>query len=73
MLLDARNITKQYRGTSILENVSFTIYDNQIIAIVGNNGSGKSTLLKMIAGLITPDNGSFMSSKQALNIGYVPE
>lgn len=73
ILLDARNITKQYRGTSILENVSFTIYDNQIIAIVGKNGSGKSTLLKMIAGLITPDNGSFMSSKQALNIGYVPE
>lgn len=72
-LLKAQNITKQYRGIKILDNVSFPIDHNQIIAIVGKNGSGKSTLLKMIAGLITPDHGSIIPSKQNLKIGYVPE
>lgn len=72
-LLNVQNITKQYRGMKILDNVSFPIYHNQIIAIVGKNGSGKSTLLKMIAGLIMPDHGSIIPSKQSLKIGYVPE
>ncbi|KOY82955.1 ATP-binding cassette domain-containing protein [Lysinibacillus macroides] len=44
-LLDVQNITKQYRGKKILENVSFSIYTNQIVALVGKNGSGKSTLV----------------------------
>ncbi|WP_342442843.1 ABC transporter ATP-binding protein [Lysinibacillus sp. FSL K6-0057] len=73
MLLAVQNITKQYRGTTILESVSFSIHYNQITAILGKNGSGKSTLLKIIAGLITPDSGSLIPSKHPLKIGYVPE
>ncbi len=72
-LLAIQNITKQYKGKKILEDVSFSIYTNQIVALVGKNGSGKSTLLKMLAGLSDPEYGTIVPTKQSLKIGYVPE
>lgn len=51
-IMEIQNISKQYRGKKILENATFSIYANQIIAIVGKNGAGKSTLLKIIAELV---------------------
>ena len=41
----------------ILKNVSFAMESGEIIGICGESGSGKTTLAKIIAGLITPDNG----------------
>ena len=42
----------------ILDNISFTIGDNEFVAITGPNGSGKSTLAKIIAGIINPTEGN---------------
>lgn len=72
-ILEVQNICKQYNGKKILENVSFSIASNQIIALVGKNGSGKSTLLKIIAAFIKPDSGSIVKHKTSLKVGYVPE
>ena len=41
----------------ILEDISFSLKENQVIGLIGKNGSGKSTLLKLIAGLIAEDSG----------------
>lgn len=41
----------------IVNDVNFTMYENEIVAIVGKSGSGKSTLMRMIAGLIPPSSG----------------
>jgi len=71
--MEIQNISKQYRGKKILENATFSIYANEIIAIVGKNGAGKSTLLKIIAELVDADNGSIVKHRQSLKIGYVPE
>ncbi|WP_427109805.1 ABC transporter ATP-binding protein [Lysinibacillus xylanilyticus] len=72
-IMDIQNISKQYRGKEILENATFSICANQIIALVGKNGSGKSTLLKIIAELVDADSGSIVKHRQSLKIGYVPE
>ena len=70
---EVRNITKNYKNKIVLENVSFSIYSNQIIALVGKNGSGKSILLKIIGGLIKSDSGEVYKLASPLKIGYVPE
>lgn len=72
-IMEIQNISKQYRGKKIIENATFSICDNQIIALVGKNGSGKSTLLKIIAELVDADSGSIIKHRQSLKIGYVPE
>lgn len=72
-IMEIQNISKQYRGKKILENATFAICANQIIALVGKNGSGKSTLLKIIAELVDADSGSIVKHRQSLKIGYVPE
>lgn len=72
-IMEIQNISKQYRGKKIIENATFSICANQIIALVGKNGSGKSTLLKIIAELVDADSGSIVKHRQSLKIGYVPE
>ncbi len=60
-----------------LQDVSFDIYENERIAIMGANGSGKSTLLKMINGIMLPDQGEVkvrgeVGSILELGIGMKP-
>jgi ABC-type polysaccharide/polyol phosphate transport system ATPase subunit len=40
-----------------LKDVSFDVYEGEILGIIGNNGSGKSTLLRVISGIFIPDKG----------------
>lgn len=46
------------QSTKAINDISFTVYDGEWIAIVGHNGSGKSTLAKLIIGLLFPEEGS---------------
>lgn len=57
-LLEVRNVSVDYGGIHALRNVSVTIPDKGVVAIIGANGAGKSTLLKTIAGLVTQNDGS---------------
>ena len=61
MLLEVKNLRKDYkRGTqqfSAVNNISFSMAQNDFISIMGKSGSGKTTLLNMIAGLLTPTQG----------------
>ena len=43
--------------TPVLEDVSFSVYDGETVAIVGESGTGKSTILKLILRLLVPDRG----------------
>lgn len=45
------NIIKRFGDNLLLDNITFTIYDKEKVAIVGENGTGKSTILKLIAGI----------------------
>jgi ABC-type multidrug transport system ATPase subunit len=51
-IINCSNLTKEYRKTKALNNMSFTIEENKITGLIGRNGAGKTTLLKIIAGYI---------------------
>ena len=83
-LLTAENVNTFYGKSHILNDVSFTLHENEIIALLGRNGAGKSTLLKTLIGIAPASHGSISlgeaelignSSAQnaRLGIGYVPQ
>ena len=57
MLIELRNVTKQYGPFTALRNVHFQVDAGQFVAVVGKSGSGKSTLLNIIAGIDSPTSG----------------
>jgi iron complex transport system ATP-binding protein len=66
-IICAENINFSYAAKSVMEDVSFTIDEAQIVAIIGPNGSGKTTLLKIINGTLFPNAGQmFIDGKDTL-------
>src|SRR5579883_292218 len=53
-----RHITHYYSGTKVLDDVSITVEENAITAVIGRSGSGKSTFLQIINGLVVPSSGA---------------
>ena len=58
IVLRVENLSKKYRGKTVLDNVSFELKKGSATALVGSNGSGKTTLMRIIAGLVVPDGGT---------------
>jgi ABC-type sugar transport system ATPase subunit len=58
--LEVRDVTKAFGSIVALNNVSFTLRRGEIHALVGHNGAGKSTLVKVLAGVVSPDQGEVL-------------
>ncbi len=71
-MLTLSNISIQFNGTYLFDNVSFAIRPNDKIGLIGRNGAGKSTLLKIITGELSPENGAVHLSN-SYKIGYLPQ
>lgn len=56
-MLEMRHISKEFPGVKALTDVSLTVEDGDIMALVGENGAGKSTLMKILSGAYTMDEG----------------
>lgn len=56
-LLEMRQINKSFGPVHVLHDVDFSVYEGQVIALVGDNGAGKSTLVKCLAGIHAIDSG----------------
>ena len=52
-----RNVSKTINAKKILNNISFDVYEGEIVGLIGPNGAGKSTLMKIMTGLYTLDEG----------------
>lgn len=60
MLVETRNIVKQYPGVRAIDHASVSISPGEILGLAGRNGAGKSTLIKILAGAIQPDSGELL-------------
>jgi len=59
-MIEAKNIVKSYGDLEVLRDVSVTINDGEIVAIVGPSGAGKTTLLQIIGTLDSPQSGQVL-------------
>ncbi len=71
-MIDVNNISVSFGGTTLFSDVSFSINENDKIALMGKNGAGKSTLLKIIAGVGKASTGHVAVPKDAV-IAYLPQ
>ena len=67
-ILDVKNLKKKFGSNLVLKDVSFSLEEGQVLAIIGSSGSGKTTLLRCLNFLETPDSGEiFVNGKQLLS------
>lgn len=81
--LEAKNITHVYQstkgvGTKAIDNVSLSIHDQEIVALIGPSGCGKTTFLNVMAGLVTPTSGEIFMDGSLINginskVGYMSQ
>src|SRR5436305_10718230 len=79
MSIELKNVTKVFGGVTAVNNVTFSVTEGELMALLGPSGGGKTTVLRMIAGLEMPTTGDVFIrgqrvndlSVQQRNIGFV--
>jgi ribose transport system ATP-binding protein len=72
-LLEVRRVSKYFAGVNALKDVSLTLKQGEVLAIVGENGAGKSTLMRIVAGVETADVGEILVDGQPSRLSSVAE
>jgi len=65
VLLEIKNLTKEFPGVRAVDGVSFNINKNTVHCLVGENGAGKSTLIKILTGAIARTTGTILMNGKA--------
>lgn len=63
MLLEVRNLVKEFGGLRAIDNLSFDVNEGEILGIIGPNGSGKSTLFNLLTGVLPSTSGKILLRK----------
>jgi ATP-binding cassette ChvD family protein len=72
IVIEADHVTKTFGDKVLYTDLNFKLPPGGIVGIIGANGTGKTTLFRMIAGLDTPDEGSFRVGATA-KVGYMEQ
>jgi simple sugar transport system ATP-binding protein len=67
-LLEARDVIKSFGKVQALRGVNFTVYPQEVVALIGDNGAGKSTLVKTLVGVHPPDSGQIFFEGEPVSI-----
>ena len=70
--LQAENLSKRFGEQLLFENISFTIFEHQKIALIARNGAGKTTLMELLAGNDTPESGQITRTSD-IRIAYLKQ
>ncbi len=82
LILQAEQLGKAYGKRSVLQEVSFSLREGEILGVAGENGAGKSTLLSLLAGIRKPQTGTVLFKGKDIfkekhryrrQMGYVPQ
>ena len=82
--IHAKDLVKSYKGRTVVNHVSVSVKQGEIVGLLGPNGAGKTTSFYMVVGLIKPDEGSVflndqditklpMYKRAQMGIGYLPQ
>jgi branched-chain amino acid transport system ATP-binding protein len=71
-LLETRSLTKEFRGFTAVSEVSLSVAEGSIHALVGPNGAGKTTLFNLLTGFLAPTSGTIVYADQDIT-GLQPE
>ena len=67
-ILEVKNLKKNFGTNQVLKDVSFSLEEGQVLAIIGSSGSGKTTMLRCLNFLESPDSGEiYVNGKQLLS------
>ena len=82
-LMQARDVNFAYRGRKVINNITLTVRQGEVVSLLGPNGSGKTTLLKILLDLLHPQTGTVLFDDRPLKdyprhelarrIAYVPQ
>lgn len=72
-LLRLDGVTKKYGPNTVLNDVSFSIGEGEVVGLLGDNGAGKSTLVKIMSGVVPMTSGSYLWKEQQLDKVTRPE
>ena len=81
-MIEVKHVTKKYGNFTAVDDISFTIKDDEIVGLLGPNGAGKSTTMNMLTGYIEQTSGKIIvndydiekdANKVKKQIGYMPE
>lgn len=73
VLLKMTDISKSFPGVKALENVNLTVYEGQVMALLGENGAGKSTLMKILSGVYKKDGGKIQIVDKEVDIKNIKD
>ncbi len=67
-LLEVERVCKRFAGVQALQDVSLSIGESEVLAVIGENGAGKSTLMKILAGVQQADSGDIRLNGSPLQL-----